>query len=386
MVLSSKIRKFGVEVFTGLELKKMEMERCGRKVYNLSIGTPDSPAPDEVRRALSEAADEPDAWKYALFDIPEMIQALTGHYRDRYGVSVLPEQITSVAGTQTGLTHALLVLCDPGDTILIPDPCYPGFLSSAYTAGVNAVYYPLLRENSFMPDLFSIPADAAKAAKVIVVNFPSNPIGCTVRDGFFDELVRWARANDVFVIHDGAYRDLVFDLDRGTSFLEAEGADEVGIELFSLSKSFCITGARIGFAVGNTEAVKAIRTLREHIDFGMFIPLQRAAAAALSLPKSYTDDLCGIYRKRRDVFIDGLRRVGWDADAPDGSIFCWCRLPEGYEDSEEFGDILLEKSGVLCAPGAFFGPNGRQYVRFALVEEPDILTDAVNAIKESGIL
>ncbi|MCR5592043.1 MAG: aminotransferase class I/II-fold pyridoxal phosphate-dependent enzyme [Lachnospiraceae bacterium] len=385
MILSSKMNRFGVEVFTGLDIKRKELEERGRRVYNLSIGTPDIEPPEEVRAALNEASKEPGAWKYALYDLPEMTEAVISHYKKRFSVSLTPELVTSCSGTQTALLHVFLALCDPGDTVLLPDPGYPGFLAAAYIAQVCIQYYPLVKENGFVPDLSSIPEDVAKAAKMIVVNLPSNPLGTTAPSGFYDELAEWARKYDVFVVSDNPYRDMVFDGAKGESFLEAEGATDVGIELFSLSKTYCITGARIGFVAGNQKAIDAVRTIREHIDFGMFIPLQRAAVAALSLPLSYAENICSIYEERRDVFCGGLRSAGWDVADPKGAFFVWCPIPEGFSSSMEFCDVLLEKTGILCTPGPAFGSGGEGYVRFALVDDKEILAEAAYAIKESGL-
>ena len=385
MVLSSKMEQFGEEVFTGLDIKRRKLEQRGRRVYNLSIGTPDIEAPEEVRRALASAAEEPGAWKYALYDLPEMTEAVISHYKKRFSVDLCPENITSCSGTQTAIAHVFLAMCNPGDTVLLPDPSYPGFLAAAYTAQASIEFYPLVKENGFLPDLSAIPKDVAEKAKIIVVNFPSNPLGTVAPHGFYSELVKWAEANDVFVVSDNPYRDIVFDGRRGESFLEAEGASSVGVELFSLSKTYNITGARIGFVIGSSTVVNAVRTFREHIDFGMFIPLQKAAVAALSLPLSYAGEICAIYQERRDVFCAGLRRAGWDVQDPKGSFFVWCPLPKGYADSAVFCDELLEKAGVLSTPGSSFGPCGEGYIRFALVLDAGQLKAAADAIAESGL-
>lgn len=385
MKFASRLDRFGKEIFTLLDEKKSEVEQTGRKIYNMSIGTPDFEPPSYVKEALQKAADEPNAWKYPLYDLPELLDAVCGYYKRRYRTDILPEEITSVCGTQTGLGYVCLALCDPGDVVLLPDPCYPGFEAAAYMADAKICYYPLLEENGFLPDVSGIDEETAKQAKLIIVNLPSNPVGAVAEEGFYDKLIAWAGRYDVCVVHDNAYSDIIYDGSVGRSFLSFPGAKEVGVEFFSMSKSFNVTGARIGFLIGRKDVVDAVRLFREHVDFGMFIPLQRAAIAALSAPADDVLRQCAVYEERRDIFCEGLRELGWDVPDSKGSMFVWAPLPEGYTDSMAFCLMLLEQAGVLCAPGASFGPHGEGFVRFALVIDKEELKGALAAIRASGL-
>ena len=386
MKFASRLDRFGKEIFTLLDEKKLAVERTGKKIYNMSIGTPDFEPPGYVKEALKSAADEPDAWKYPLYDLPELLDAVCAYYDRRFSASIKKEEITSVCGTQTGLGYVCLALCDPQDVVLLPDPCYPGFEAAAYMADAAISYYPLLRENAFLPDLAGIDEATAKAAKLIIINLPSNPVGAVAREGIYEELIAWAKEYDVCVIHDNAYSDIIYDGNTGASFLSFLGAKEVGAEFFSLSKSFNVTGARIGFLIGRKDVVDAVRMFREHVDFGMFIPLQRAAIAALSADGDDTKRQCAVYEERRDILCAGLRELGWDVPDSGGSMFVWAPLPDGFSDSMAFCLALLEKTGVLCAPGASFGPHGEGYVRFALVIDKEEIKAALAGIANSGLL
>lgn len=385
MEFASRLNRFGREIFTLLDERKTEVERTGKKIYNMSIGTPDFEPHPYIREALKQATEEKDAWKYPLYDLPELLDTLCAYYKRRYDTTVSPEEVTSVCGTQTGLGYVCLALCNPGDIVLLPDPCYPGFEAAAYMADATIRYYPLLRENDFLPDIRGIDTADAQAAKLIVINLPSNPVGSVAQDDFYKELIAWAKEYDVCVIYDNAYTDIIYDGNRGKSFLSFPGAKDIGVEFFSLSKSFNVTGARIGFLLGRRDVVNAVRLFREHVDFGMFIPLQRAAIAALSVPEEDLKRQCSVYEERRNLFCGALCAMGWEVRAPKGSIFVWASLPDGFTDSMEFCMSLLEKTGVLCAPGAGFGPHGEGYVRFALVIDKNELMDALKAIKNCGM-
>ena len=383
MELSLKMKQFGKDVFTELEEKKEKMIQQGHMVYDLSAGTPDQQAPAAVIEALQRSAGQAETWKYAFFDLPELVGAVTEYYRKRFGVALCPSMVTSCNGAQLGLFRVFAALCNPSDEVLLPDPYYPGFLTAAHEAQTTIRYYPLTKENGFLPDLRAIPEDVARRAKLMVVNFPSNPVGSVVPEGFHEELVSWAREYDVFIVYDNVYCELFLEGETGRSFLQAEGAKDVGVELFSFSKTYYMTGARLGFVIGNEKVVSAVRTLRENMDVGIFLPLQKAAVAALSLPASHAEKLRGIYRERRDIFCDGLRKIGWNVENPKGAFYVWCPLPEGDGDSIKFCDSLLERAGVLGVPGSFFGAHGEGYVRFALVKEANVLKQIVSRIGDA---
>ncbi len=386
MNFSRKLNRFGAEIFASLNEKKLELEQQGRTIYNMSVGTPDFETPDYIRNALTEAAADPENWKYSLRDLPELLDAVCAYYEKRFHVHIRPDQIMSCYGTQEGVGHLAMALCDPGDTVLLPDPCYPVFQAGTFLAEAEPYYYPLTKEHDFLPDLDSIPEEVARRAKYMILSLPANPVGSVAKPGLYAKVIEWARKYQVLIVHDNAYSDIIFDGCQGESFLAQEGAMDVGVEFFSLSKSFNVTGARISFLIGRKDVIDAVRLLRSQIDFGMFLPIQKAAAAALKGPLDGVRKQCGLYQERRDAFCRGAREIGWDVPDAKGSMFVWAPLPKGYTSSMDFCMDLLQKAGVLCTPGSSFGPHGEGYVRFALVLPPDQIKKALSSIKESGLI
>ena len=386
MEFSKRMKLFGDEIFAALNDKKVALEAQGRTIYNLSVGTPDfAPAP-HIRQALLDAAADPENWKYSLRDIPEMLQAVCSYYKRRFGVDITPDQVASCNGSQEGCGHIGMVLCDEGDTVLLPNPCYPVFIAGAKLAGAVPFYYPLVKEHGFLPYVKGIPEDVARRAKYMIVSLPANPVGSVGTPALYEELVAFAKKYDILLIHDNAYSDIIFDGAEGHSLFNTPGSMDVGVEFFSLSKSFDVTGARISFLVGRPDVVAAFRRLRGQIDFGMFLPIQKAAIAALTGPLDMVRDQCAVYQQRRDALCGGLRSIGWDVPDSHGSMFVWAPIPPKYASSMDFCMDLVEKSGVLCTPGSSFGPAGEGYVRFALTMPAGQIAQAVQAIAESGIL
>ena len=386
MEFSKRMKLFGDEIFAALNDKKVALEAQGRTIYNLSVGTPDfAPAPHIVK-ALTDAAADPENWKYSLRDIPEMLPAVCSYYKRRFGVDITPDQVASCNGSQEGCGHIGMVLCDEGDTVLLPNPCYPVFIAGAKLAGAVPFYYPLVKEHGFLPYVKGIPEDVARRAKYMIVSLPANPVGSVGTPALYEELVAFAKKYDILLIHDNAYSDIIFDGAEGHSLFNTPGAMDVGVEFFSLSKSFDVTGARISFLVGRPDVVAAFRRLRGQIDFGMFLPIQKAAVAALTGPLDMVREQCGVYQQRRDALCGGLRAIGWDVPDSHGSMFVWAPIPAKYASSMDFCMDLVEKSGVLCTPGSSFGPAGEGYVRFALTMPAERIARAVAAIADSGIL
>ena len=386
MEFSKRMKLFGDEIFAALNEKKVALEAEGRTIYNLSVGTPDfAPAP-HIRQALLNAAQDPENWKYSLRDLPEMLQAVCSYYKRRFGVEIAPDQVASCNGSQEGCGHIGMVLCDEGDTVLLPNPCYPVFIAGAKLAGAEPYYYPLVKEHGFLPYVAGIPEDVARRAKYMIVSLPANPVGSVGNPALYEELVAFAKKYDILIIHDNAYSDIIFDGAEGHSFFNTPGAMDVGVEFFSLSKSFDVTGARISFLVGRPDVVAAFRRLRGQIDFGMFLPIQKAAIAALTGPLDMVKDQCAVYQQRRDALCGGLRSIGWNVPDSHGSMFVWAPIPERYTSSMDFCMDLVEKSGVLCTPGSSFGPLGEGYVRFALTMPAERIAEAVRSIRDSGIL
>ena len=386
MEFSKRMKLFGDEIFAALNDKKVALEAQGRTIYNLSVGTPDfAPAPHIVK-ALTDAAADPENWKYSLRDIPEMLSAVCSYYKRRFRVDITPDQVASCNGSQEGCGHIGMVLCDEGDTVLLPNPCYPVFIAGAKLAGAVPYYYPLVKEHNFLPYVKDIPEDVARRAKYMIVSLPANPVGSVGNPALYEELVAFAKKYDILLIHDNAYSDIIFDGAEGRSLFNTPGAMDVGVEFFSLSKSFDVTGARISFLVGRPDVVAAFRRLRGQIDFGMFLPIQQAAIAALTGPLDMVKEQCGVYQQRRNALCGGLRSIGWDVPDSHGSMFVWAPIPAKYASSMDFCMDLVEKSGVLCTPGSSFGPAGEGYVRFALTMPAERIAQAVQAIADSGIL
>lgn len=386
MQASQRLDRFGAEVFASLNNKLLALKAQGKTIYNMSVGTPDFKPYDHVVEALTQAAQDPEMWKYALRDLPELKQAVCDYYERRFGVSgITPSMVQSCNGTQEGVGHLGLALLDPGDTILVPDPCYPVFEAGDKIADAKLEYYPLVAEHNYLPYVAGIDPEVADRAKYMIVSLPANPVGSVGTPEVYEEIIAFAREHDLLIVHDNAYSDIVFDGEPGGSFLQYPGALEVGVEFFSLSKSFNVTGARIGFLVGREDVVSAFAKLRGQIDFGMFFPIQKAAIACLNGPRDEVEAQRLKYQERRDALCDGLEGLGWERPNAHGSMFVWAKLPGGRTDSMAFCEELMEKAGVVVTPGASFGPSGEGHVRMALVLPPDQIALAVEAIREAGL-
>lgn len=384
--LSSRLDHYKTGVFAALTIKQNELKAKGRTVYPLFVGTPDFKIDTEIASALAEASKNPENFKYSLIDSDEMLTAVCSYYKKRYNTEITKDIITSVNGSQDGICHLALAMCDPGDTVLLPDPGYPVFEAGAYLSGANIYYYPLVKENGFLPKISDIPEEVLKKAKFITVSYPSNPCGAAATKEMYVELISYAKKYGFYIINDNAYSDIIFDGREGFSFLSIPGAKEVGVEFFSLSKSFNTTGARISFCIGNKEIVDGLKLIRSQYDFGMFKPIQKMAVAALNSDLSKVKKQCLEYQARRDALCGGLRSIGWNVPDSEGTMFVWAPIPEKYKTSEEFWEVLVEKTGVICTPGHYFGPHGEGYVRFALVYPPEKLKEIVDIIGKSGVI
>ena len=383
---AGRMEQFQPGIFNILDNKRKEIEAVGRKVYNLSIGTPDfSPAP-HVMQALSDAAKEPANYKYSLTECPQLVSAVKNWYSDCYGVTLQDDEMMTVYGSQEGLTHIGLALCDPGDIVLVPNPGYPIFEMGPMLCGARIAYYELLPENGYLPDLDAMDPELARAAKAMIVSYPLNPLGVAAPRSFYDRLVAFAKKYNIIILHDNAYSKIIFDDHESMSFLSVPGAMDVGVEYNSLSKTYNLTGARISFVLGNREIVQKFRTLRSQIDYGIFLPIQMAAVAALTGPQEAVETQRLEYQARRDALCGGLRSIGWNVPDSQGSMFVWAPIPEGYDSSAQFCFALLEKTGVLCTPGSAFGTLGEGYVRFALTRNTQEIKELVQAIAAGGIL
>lgn len=386
MLFADRVSSDEAGIFSVLQQKKIALLSRKEEVFDMSIGTPDFTPPPHVVEAMLKACKDPKNYKYAICDLPELSKAMIEHYFRHFGVSLNSNNVMSVNGSQEGLAHICFALCNPGDIVLVPDPGYPIFKDGPRLAGARICGYPLRKENNFLADLKNIPESTAFKAKAMIVSYPLNPVGVTAPDEFYEELIAFAKKYNIIIIHDNAYADIVFSKQTRKSFLAYEGAKEVGIELFSLSKTYNLTGARIAFVVGNEAIIRKFAKLRSLIDYGVFIPIQHAAIAALNGDQSLVSQQCAEYEKRAKLLCKGFQELGWTVPAPAGSIFVWAPIPAHYRDAIQFSDALMEKAGIICTPGDCFGDLGKGYVRFSLVLDVPAIKAALNSLRNSKIL
>ena len=331
-------------------------------------------------RDIKAAADEKN-YVYAISDRPELLEAAAGWYARRYGVDLDPgSEICSVLGSQEGLSHIALSVIDEGELVLVPSPCYPVFGDGPKIAGAKIWPMEQRRENGYVIRLDEIPEEVARKARLMVVSYPNNPTTALAPDSFYEELIAFAKKYDIIVIHDNAYSELVFDGESCGSFLQFPGAKEVGVEFNSLSKTYGLAGARIGFCLGNREVIARLRLLKSNMDYGMFLPIQMAAIAALNGDQSCVERTRKAYERRRDVLCESFGKAGWAIEKPKATMFVWAPLPGNYQNSQEFAMELVEKAGVLVTPGSAFGENGEGFVRMALVQDEEAILKAAEAI------
>ena len=381
-----RMKDYEAGIFQVLNEKKDEAERQGRMIYNLSVGTPDFPPAAHVVEAVVKASAKPENYKYALIDIPELIEAVQTRYKKRYGVTLQKDEIMSVYGSQEGIAHICLSLCDPGDVVLVPNPGYPIFGIGPSLAGAEVVTYDLKEEDHYLPDLDGMAEEVLARAKCMIVSYPLNPVCKAAPDEFYEKLIPWAAAHEILIIHDNAYSDIIYDGREGRSILRIPGAKETAVEFYSLSKSFNYTGARVSFLTGNKDVVACFKRLRSQIDYGTYLPVQYGAVAALNGSDQMVKDQCAEYQRRRDTLCGGLRKIGWPMEDSEGTMFAWAKIPAGYTDDVAFVMELVEKSGVLCTPGSSFGTLGKGHVRFALTMPVEKIKEAVEAIAASGMI
>ena len=380
---SEMVNGFKTGIFATLNEKKEELIKEGRKVYNLSVGTPDfKPAP-HVMKAMQDACKDPENYKYALADLPELLKAVQYRYEKRFGVRVETDEIMSVYGSQECMAHIGMVFCNPGDTILVPNPGYPMFEMSGIMAKANLEYYTIKEENGYLPDLDHIPEETLKRAKYMIVSYPLNPVCVCAPDEFYPKLIDFAKKNEIVILHDNAYSDIIYTRKQGRSFLSFEGAKEVGVEFYSLSKSYNLTGARISFVVGNREIIEKAGSSPEYE--GMGTTLVAACIAALTGPDDFIEEQRQQYEARNRALCGGLRKIGWNVPDSQGTMFVWAKIPEGYESSADFCIRLMERTGVIVTPGSAFGSEGEGYVRMALVVDEQMIAEIIRVLDESGI-
>ncbi len=368
-------------LFAQLEKRIADKRAAGVDIISLGIGDPDLPTPPGVVDALVEAARNPNTHQYPSNRGRESFRdAIATFYDRRFGVSLDPAtEIIPALGAKEAIANINLAFLDPGDVALASDPGYPVYTSGPIIAGAEPYAMPLVPELGFQPDLTAIPADVARRAKLLYVNYPNNPTGAVIEDDFFDRLVAFARENDIIVVHDNAYSEITYDGYRAPSFLATPGAADVGIEVFSLSKTYNMTGWRSGAVVGNADLVSDYWQLKTNIDSGMFEAVQEASVAALLSDQSSVAEMCEIYTRRRDTLVAALQAIGVDVHAPKGTIYLWARVPEG-QTSAGFAERVLEEAAVVISPGSAYGASGEGFVRMSLTIDDDRLNEAAERI------
>lgn len=380
---AKRIQQLPPYLFARIE-KKIDKARAeGVDVISLGIGDPDRPTPEHIISALCEQAHNNVNHRYpSSVGMITFREAVAQYYKKRFGVDLDPKsEAVTLIGSKEGIAHISFCYLDPGDVALIPDPGYPVYGIGALLAGGQPYIMPLKVENGFLPDLDAIPADIAKKAKLMFINYPNNPTGAIANDDFYKKLIAFAKENNILVCHDAAYQDLSFDGYRPPSFLEYPGAKEVGIEFGSCSKPYNMTGWRIGWAVGNSKVIEALGRIKSNIDSGVFQAVQYAGVAALTGPQDCTAKMSQVYQERGEIVIDGLNSLGWNLERPKSTIYLWVPVPKGYT-SESFAEFVFEKTGVVITPGNGYGEYGEGYFRIALTVEKERILEAINRIKE----
>ncbi len=371
-------------LFARIEQKVAELKEKGVDVINLGVGDPDRPTPEHIVAALKRHVDDPENHRYPTSaGMLSFRAAVARWYQRRFGVALDPaREVVTLIGSKEGIAHISFCFLEPGDVALVPDPGYPVYAIGAALAGAEVFPLPLRPERGFLPDLGAIPGEVARRARMLFLNYPNNPTGAVASRRFFEEVVEFARQYDIIVCHDNAYSEITFDGYRAPSFLEVPGAKEVGIEFHSLSKTYNMTGWRLGWAAGNSEVVQALATLKSNLDSGVFQAVQHAGIAALEGPQEVVAEMCRLYQERRDLVVAELEELGWKIIPPRGAIYVWAPVPPGF-DSTSFAEAVLEKAAVVLTPGSGYGAQGEGYFRIALTVEKERFREAFARIRRA---
>ena len=380
--LSERLKRLPTYLFVEIDRAKEKAIRGGRNIIDFGVGDPDLSTPSHIIESLYRAAKNPETHRYSLDKgLLEFRQAISRWYKKRFNVELDPEkEVHPLIGSKEGIAHLPLTVINRGDYALVPDPGYPPYRSGVILAEGVPYSMPLLKENSFLPDLRKIPSRIRKRAKIMFLNYPNNPTAAVATKEFFKEIINFASKYNIIIAHDAAYSEITFDGYRSPSFLETEGAKNVGIEFHSLSKTYNMTGWRIGWVCGNREIVSFLAKLKSNIDSGIFMAIQIAGISALEEPQNHIEEICQVYRERRDILVDGLNSLGWDISKPKATFYLWTEIPKGH-NSLRFCSFLLKKSGILVTPGIGFGKFGEGYIRFSLTIDKERIKEAVERLK-----
>lgn len=380
--LSGRLKKLPPYLFAEIDRVKRELLAEGKKLIDLGVGDPDQPTPNRIVEELCRGAKIPSSHRYALdFGMSELREATGAWYKRRFNVDLDPDrEILPLLGAKEGIAHIPLAFINPGDVVLIPNPAYPVYQSGTIFAGGKPVFMPLLERNGFLPELEAIDEKVARKAKLMFLNYPNNPTAAVCDLQFFEQVVAFARKYGIIVCHDAAYTELAFNGYSAPSFLQVEGAQEVGMEFHSLSKTYNMTGWRVGFAVGNEEVIQGLTQVKSNIDSGIFRAVQIAAVQALNGPQDFRKEMIELYQRRRDILVDGLTSLGWKVKKPKATFYVWCPTPKGY-GSMAFTELLLEKAGIVTTPGVGLGKYGEGYIRMALTISKEEIVQAIERLK-----
>ena len=379
---SNRLKKLPPYLFAEIDKIKKKAISEGKDIIDLGVGDPDRPTPMHIIEQLYEAAKDAKNHRYAMdMGLLKLRETIATWYKRRFDVELDPEsEVLPLIGSKEGIVHMPLAYVNHGDEVLIPDPCYPPYKSGTIFAGGVPYLMPLLPENDFLPDLDAIDYQVARRAKIMFLNYPNNPTSAVATEEFFKRVIEYANENNIIICHDAAYSEMSYDGYKPPSFLEFEGAKDVGVEFHSLSKTYNMTGWRLGFVCGKADVVSALRKVKSNIDSGIFQPVQFAGIVALESDQSHIDKLNAIYQRRRDVLVDGLNSIGWKVKKPKATFYVWIPVPPGYT-SNELTKSLLEKADIVTTPGVGFGPNGEGYIRITLTVPEERLQEAVDRIK-----
>ena len=383
MRLARRVESLPPYLFAELDKRVAAKRAEGADVISLGVGDPDLPTPAHVVEALRTAVQDPSTHRYpSYFGLPAFREAVADFYGRRFGVSLDPEtQVQPLIGSKEGLAHVAVAFVDPGDETLVPDPGYPVYDIATRLAGGTSVFMPLTAATGFLPDFDATAASVTERTKMLWLNYPTNPTAAVADVGFFARAVAFARDHDLLLAHDAAYSEITFDGYVAPSVLQAPGAMDVALEFGSLSKTYNMTGWRIGYAVGNAEAIRALATVKTNVDSGIFDAVQRAGIAALNGPQDHVARMCEIYRRRRDTVVDAFRAIGVELTPPRGSIYVWVPTPEG-RTSADFATELLDRAAVVVAPGTGYGPHGEGFIRISLTVPDERLVEAMERVAE----
>jgi LL-diaminopimelate aminotransferase len=379
---SDRLEAIPAYAFAELERRIEEKREEGIDVISLGIGDPDTPTFRYIVEAMGEAVGDPSTHKYpSNRGRPEFREAFADFYLQRFGVEIDPvNEVIPAIGAKECIYNLCFAFLDPGDVALASDPGYPVYTGGPVLAGAEAQLLPLLPSHGFVPDLELIPEERLEAARLLFINYPNNPTGAVVPDGFFERVVELAREHQILVVHDNAYSETTYDGYVAPSFLETPGAKEVGVEVFSLSKGFNMTGWRCAAVLGNAEAIRTYWRLKTNVDSGLYEAVQLAGAAALRGPRKHIEEMCSIYQRRRDLVVDALRAIGVEVEAPKGTIYVWSPVPQG-QTSESFAELVLDKAAVVVSPGSMYGPSGEGFFRISLTTPDELLSEAVERLR-----